>query len=127
MLLSLFSSLYEALIGPSTDYTDFEDHLFNDVGLLTLVVSAIICFVFYILLGRWKSVWYTRTHWALTILLCGLIGFCLAYFISRNALGIVDGYVIRFALFNALIAAIYFVILSFLFKPFSIFSKRTPL
>ena len=127
MLLSLFSALYEALIGASADYTDFADHLFNDVGLLTFVVSAVICFVFYIVLGRWKSVWYTRTHWALTILLCALIGFGLAYFISKNALGIVDGYIIRFALFNALLAAIYFIVLSFAFKSFSIFSKRTPL
>ena len=124
--MSLFTGLYEALIGQSTEYTDFEDHLFNDVGLLTLVSAIAVALIFYVLLGRWKSVWYTRTHWAITILLCAAIGYLLAYFISKSALGVVDGYVIRFALFNALIAAVYFILLSFALKPFSIFSKRIP-
>lgn len=126
MLLSIFSTLYEALIGENAENPEFRDHLFSSVGLFTLLTAAAICFVFYILLGRWKSVWYTKAHWGITVLLCGIAGFTLAFVLTKNDLGDWDSYIIRFALFNALFAAIYFVIFSFLLKPFSIFSKRTP-
>jgi hypothetical protein len=38
-----------------------------------------------------------------------------------------DSFMIKFGLINALYAVIYFIILSFLLKRFSIYSKRTPL
>lgn len=126
MLLSVFSALYESLVGQSSDYTEFRDHLFTYVGILTLLSAAAFAVVFYIVLGRWRSIWYNRVHWFITILLSGLVGYLLAYVISKNELGIADSYVVRFAMFNALIAAIYFILLSFACKPFSIYAKRIP-
>ena len=126
MLLSVFSSLYETFIGVNQDYTEYRDHLFGYVGLFTLLMAAAYCFVFYIILGRWRGVWYTRTHWAITILLVAVTGYIMAYVITKNELGVSDDYVVRFSLFNALFAAVYFILLSFAAKMFSIYSKRTP-
>lgn len=126
MLLSVFSSLYEAFIGENQEYTEYRDHLFSYIGLFTLLMAAAYCFVFYIMLGRWRGVWYTRVHWAITILLCAITAYIMAYVITKNELGVSDDYVVRFALFNALFAAVCFVLLSFGGKMFSIYSKRTP-
>ena len=128
MLLSIFSAIYEALIGPNSDYSEYRESIFSSVGILSFAFMIVICFLFYVALGRWKGIWYTRTHWFITVFLCAAIGFGLAYFMARDVLGVmdVDGYLLRFASFNALYCALYFIIFSFLFKRFSIFAKRTP-
>jgi len=66
-------------------------------------------------------------HWALTIVLVTTIGFGFAFMQVKGLLGAVDSYLVRFAIFNAVFAAIYFIAFSFFFKNFSIFSKRTPM
>ena len=126
MFLSIFSSLYEIVTGENPDYPEYRESIFNSVGLLTLVISIVICLIFYVILGRWKGVWYSIIHWAITIVICAAIGFGMAFSLSKGELGVTDGYLIRFALFNGVYAAIYFIAFSFFFKNFSIFSKRTP-
>lgn len=126
MLLSIFSSIYELVCSENPDFPEYREGIFNSVGLITLLTAVVICLLFYVALGRWKGVWYTGVHWAITIFICAAIGFGLAYSLAKGELGAVDGYLIRFALFNAVFSAVYFIAFSFLFKNFSIFSKRTP-
>lgn len=127
MLLSIFSNLYELVIGSNADFPEYRQGIFDSVGLFTLVMAIVLCLLFYVALGRWKAIWYTTVHWVITIVIVALIGFAFAYTQSKGQLGSVNSYLIRFAIFNSIFAAIYFIALSFLFKNFSIFSKRTPI
>ena len=127
MLLSIFSALYELVCGVNKNYPEYRQQIFNSVGLLTVIIALAICIIFYVVLGRWKMVWYNNVHWGFTIVICAVICFLLAFLTTKNVLGLVDGYLWLFAIFNAVYSVIYFVIFSFLFKKFSIFSKRTPI
>jgi len=127
MLLSIFSLFYELIIGENSDFPEYREGIFDSVGLITFIIAIVICILFYIVLGRWKAIWYTTMHWALTIVLVTTIGFGFAFMQVKGLLGAVDSYLVRFAIFNAVFAAIYFIAFSFFFKNFSIFSKRTPM
>ena len=127
MFLSVFTNLYEMVIGENSDYPEYRDSLFGSIGVLTFIISIIFCVLFYVVLGRWKEIWYNRAHWGITIAILSAIGFGLAFLQSKNLLSISVGYLIMFASFNAIFAAIYFILFSFLFKNFSTFSKRTPI
>lgn len=127
MLLSIFSTLYELIIGENTDYPEYQAGIFDSVGLITFVIAIVVCLLFYVALGRWKAVWHTTIHWVITILLVAIVGFGFAFSQAKGEIGAYDSYMIRFAAINALYAVIYFIAFSFLFKNFSIFSKRTPI
>ena len=127
MLLSIFAPLYELIIGKNADFPEYREGIFDSVGLITFIIAIVICMLFYLVLGRWKLVWYTTAQWVITIALVAAIGFGYAFAQAKGQLGDVDSYLVRFAIFNALYAAIYFIAFSFLFKNFSIFSKRTPI
>jgi hypothetical protein len=126
MLLSVFPVLYELFCGHNKNYPEYKEQIFTSVGTLSLIIPLVICFLFYVVLGRWKMVWYSNKHWGITIFVCALIGFFLAFFITKNILGLIDAYVWIFAFINAILAAVYFIAFSFLFKNLSIYSKRTP-
>lgn len=127
MLLSIFSILYELIIGNNSDYPEYRDGIFDSVGLISLVVALGFCFVFYVVLGQWKAIWYTKTHWLLTVLIVAVFGFGFAYSQAKGITGDYDSYVVRFSFVNGVYSALYFVGFSFLLKNFSIFSKHTPI
>jgi len=122
----IFSFLYEIFCGENTDSPEYRDSIFNSVGLLTIFIALIICLLFYLVLGRWKNVWYKLIHWVITIILLAIICFSVAYGIAKSEIGYANGYLIKFAIFNALFSIFYFIGLSFICKQFSIFSKHTP-
>jgi len=127
MQLSIFSTLYEFAIGQNQDYPEYDEVVFSSVGWLTLAAALLIAFLFYIVLGRMKPIWHHTSHWFITAFLTGILGFAIAFALSKDELQISpDGYLIRFACFNLLYAMIYYFICSLLLKHFSIFSKRTP-
>lgn len=126
MLLSIFTSMYEVFIGANSDYPEYREGIFDSVGLVSFVVAICMCLLFYVLLGRWKNIWYTRGHWAVTLILTAVIGFAFAYSQGKSHTSVADSYLIRFAAFNALYSALYFAVFSLLFKNFSIYSKRIP-
>lgn len=126
MLLTIFSPIYEALCGTNSDYTEYRDQIFGSVGTITLAVVILMLLLFYVVLGRWKMVWFNKVHWAITIVITAICGLLIAYFSAKNVLQLVDGYLWRFAVINAIYAAIIFILFSLLFKNLSIFSKRTP-
>lgn len=127
MFLSVFASLYELILSTHQDYSDeFETNIFPAVGIITFVIAIVFCLLFYVVLGRWKNIWYSVTHWVITIVIVAAIGFGLAIMQAKNAIELFDNYILLFALYNALFAAVVFIAFSFLFKNFSIFSRRTP-
>lgn len=127
MLLSIFSLLYEFVIGQNQEYPEYDDTVFTSVGWLTLAAAMLIAFLYYIVLGRMKPIWHHTSHWFITAFITGLLGFAIAFALSKDELQITaDAYLIRFASFNLLYAMIYYFIASLLLKNFSIFSKRTP-
>jgi len=127
MLLSIFSEIYQALIGKNDDPI-YEDEVFFAVGLFTLLIAFVSGIVFYIGLGRWKPLFYGFKHWIITLLLVLTLTGLLALQQSKDATQTAgfDAYMVRFAMFNALYAVICFIIFSLLLKRFSIFAKRTP-
>jgi len=127
MLLSIFSPLYEFIIGENADFPEYREGIFDSVGFITFLIAVVICLLFYVALGRWKAIWYTLLHWALTIIIVAAIAFGFAFTQSKGQIGTVDSYLVRFAIFNAIYAAVYFIAFSFIFKNFSVFSKRTPI
>lgn len=126
MLLSIFTSMYEALIGANPDYPEYREGIFSSVGLFTLLLALVVCIIFYAGLGRWKPVFHKPGHWVITLVLVAIISFLLAYFQAKGTLATTDSYTTRFALFNALYGVIYFIIFSLILKRFSIFAKHTP-
>lgn len=126
MLLSIYWYLFEPIIGVNANNPEYRESLFGSVTLISLLMAGIFCVCFYLALGRWRSIWHTLSHWIVTLFLCGLAGYTLAYLQAKSAIGAVDGYMIRFAIFNAVYSSVFFFVFSLLFKNFSIYSKRTP-
>ncbi len=62
MLLSIFSFLYELVAGDNPEYPEYRERIFDSVGTLTFVLAAIVAFLFYMVLGRWKMIWYNNFH-----------------------------------------------------------------
>ncbi|PJJ83518.1 hypothetical protein [Mucilaginibacter auburnensis] len=127
MLLTIFSPVYEALCGAHPDYTaEYRGSIFGSVGTITLAIIVAMLLLFYVVLGRWKMVWFNLIHWGVTVLITAIICFFIAYLSAKNVLELVDGYVWRFAVINAIYTAVIFILLSLIFKNLSVFSKRTP-
>lgn len=126
MIASLFSFLYELLAGENAEYPEYREEVFDSVGVFTVVSSLIVALVFYVWLGRWKMIWYNSSHWVISLTFCAMVSFGLSFLLTKNEIGLIDGYLIRFSLFNSLFAAVLFFLFSLVLKPFSIFSKHTP-
>lgn len=126
MVSSIFSSLYELVTGNNPDYPEFREQIFDSVGLFTVMMSLVVAVAFYAVLGRWKMVWYNLTHWTITLVVCAVMGFVFAYLLTKSELGLVDGYVIRFSIFNTVYAALFFFLFSLIGRYVSIFSRHTP-
>lgn len=124
----MFQKIYELLCGRNADPT-YATNIFPSVGLFTLIFAIVFALVFYLALGRWKNVWYTRWHWVITIILLAVLSGVFGLFQAKGETGAdsFDSFMIKFSLINAVYAVIYFIILSFLLKRFSIYSKRTPI
>ena len=124
----MFQKIYELLCGKNDDPT-YATTIYPSVGLYTLIFALVFALVFYIALGRWKNVWYTRTHWVITMVLLAALSGVFGLFQAKGETGAdsFDAFMIKFSLFNGIYAAVYFIILSFLLKRFSIYSKRIPI
>ena len=126
MLLSFFSGLYETLAGPNNEVPEYRDGIFSSVGMLTIIIVLAIAAVFYLLLGRWRTIFHRLPHWIITLVAVAIFGFSFAFAQASGSIGSSDSYTTRFALVNALLAMVYFFLFSILLKKFSIYAKRTP-
>lgn len=127
MILSIFSSLYQALIGKNDDPI-YEDEIFFTVGLFTLIIALGVAILYYLGIGRWRAVFCHLKHWIVSLFIVLIVTGLLALQQSKSVTqaDAFDAYMVRFAMFNALFAIVGFFIFSLLLKRFSIFAKRTP-
>src|SRR5688572_21836894 len=115
-LLSIISNIYEWCIGKN-DNPIYNEEVFFSVGIFTFLIALVLCFLFYFWLGRWKPVFYRLNHLFITMALVAATAGWLAVSQSKGATqeNNLDAYMIRFSLFNALIGALCFFILSYFF------------
>ena len=123
----MFITLYELWLGQNNDPI-YADEIFTPVGLITLMVSIILAAIFYVILGRWRSVFAGKGPWVITLVAVLIFAFAYAmwYAMDRTGADESDSYMTGFGAINALYAAIYFFVFSILLKRFSIFAKHTP-
>ncbi|WP_128544887.1 hypothetical protein [Larkinella soli] len=123
----MFVALYELWLGQNNDPI-YADEIFTPVGVITLFVSLGLAALFYLLLGRWRSVFYRTPHWIIVLVVAGIFGYAYALYYALGATGAeeTDSYMQGFGGINLLYALIYFFIFSLVLKRFSIFAKRTP-
>jgi len=126
MLLSIFSTLYELISGINQNIPEYAGEIYDNVGIPTLIIVGIITAIFYLLLGRWKPVFFKTGHWIFTLLLTATIAGTFAFTSAMEVIGTADSYMLRFSLMNGIFSAILFFILSIILKRLSIFAKRTP-
>lgn len=126
MLLSIFSNLYQLISGAHHSVPDYVSEVYDNVGVPTLIIVVLITAIFYLLLGRWKPVFFKTGHWIFTLLLTTIIAGVFAFTSALKVIGEYDSYMLRFSLMNGILAAVVFFILSIVLKRLSIFAKRTP-
>ena len=128
ILLDIFTNLYESIIGIDNSGLDYQN-TFKGVGLITIIIAVGVCLLFYLLLGRWKPVWFKLSHWLITLAINSIL--CFAIAILQASSGVegfsLGGYVLKFAFLNAILGDILFFITSLLIKRYSKFSKLIPL
>lgn len=126
LLTSVWTSMYEAFIGPNVNFPEYRSGIFSTVGLMSLLLAIVVCAVFYAALGRWKPVFHKPLHWLITLVLTAVAGFVFAWSQAAGTIATSDSYTFSFGLFNALYVSLYFAIFSLLLKRVSIFAKHTP-
>ena len=147
MFQKLFTSLYEALLGPAAPPSlipVYQQSIFPGVGLGTLFGTALVgALLFYLLLNRVLTTSFYKTgHWFAMLLLVAVASAVLVYSQAHsvvvetlNASGEQLGqleqsaynrYVLGFLMVNALFGALFFVVWSFAIKPFSTNARTTP-
>lgn len=126
MLLGIFSNIYELISGVNINNPEYDDEIYSNVGLVTLVIVLCITILFYLLIGRWRPIFCSIYNWIFTLLLtsigCGILAFASA----KDVIGQADTYMIRFSIMNGVLSAVFFILLSIAMKRLSIFAKRTP-
>ena len=147
MFQQLFTSLYEALLGlpePAMLTQAFENSIFPGVGLATLFGLGLLgALFFYLVLNRLMTTPYYQTkHWLVVLLVLALLAGGLAWWQAREVVyevlegrGVVipagsesaySRYVLGFAVVNALLGALFFVLWSFIVKGLSPNARVTP-
>jgi hypothetical protein len=126
MLLTIFSGLYELISGANPDVPNYIDDVYDTVGQITLIMVFVLILIFFLALGRWKPIFHKLGHWLITLILTMGLSFIIAFVTAKDNIGEIDSYMYRFSLMNAVFAAVVFILLSLVFKPMSVFSKRTP-
>lgn len=126
MLLSVFTPVYEALIGANPLNPEYHDGIFSSVGLVSVFITLVFAMVYYAVFGRWKPVFHKLWHWLLTLSLAGIFCFVVAYRFSGSEIGMTDAYTLKFACINMLYMVLLFVLLSILLRRVSIYAKHTP-
>lgn len=126
MSLSIFTPIYEILLGVNTTTPEYREGIFTSVGATTAITTGVLSAIFYLALGLWKPVWHKRSHWFIFLTIAIILGFYFSFAITSKELGSFDHYAFMFAWVNAIYAAATFFLFSLGFKRFSIFAKRTP-
>ncbi|MCX6318985.1 MAG: hypothetical protein NTW29_17030 [Bacteroidetes bacterium] len=127
---NFFSKLYEVLFRSGTFSDDlYQEGLYSQLGFIALFSAGLLAVFFYYILNRPSfSRWY---HWLVIMGVCFVINYILGVIIPRSrfsSLNISYGseYWV-FALFNGIIACLFFTVVSFTIRWWSRNCKGTPI
>lgn len=125
-----FAELYE-LFFYSVPFSDdlYEQELYSPLGICVLLIGLTFVILFYYLINRPSfSRWY---HWVVILLANFVIAFVIGFILPYNkfeAMGLeYESEYYTFALFNALIATIVFILFSYTLRWWSTNAKQTPI
>lgn len=147
MLQKFFSALYQTFLGnpdPASLIPVYRQSIFPGVGLSTLFLALAMALVFYVVLNRLLTTsWFKTRHWALVLLLTAILGATIAWQQAAAAVGdqlaqtgeelttgqaaTLKRYLWGFSATNALVAVLFYVLLSFAVKSLSVSARTTPL
>lgn len=146
MLQKLFTSLYQAVLGspdPASLIPVYRQSVFPGVGLSTFFLALVLVLAFYVVLNRVLTTPYFKTnHWAVVLLLSAVLGATIAWQkaaadinaqlastgqqLAVGEAATLKRYLWGFTATNALVAALFFVLLSFVVKSLSVSARTTP-
>jgi hypothetical protein len=146
MLQQLFTSLYQAVLGnpdPASLIPVYRQSVFPGVGLYTLFLALGLGLLFYVVLNRVLTTPYFKTsHWAVVLLLSAVLGATIAWQkaaadinaqlastgqqLAVGEAATLKRYLWGFTATNALVAALFFILLSFVVKSLSVSARTTP-
>ena len=128
-----FNALYAALIGllydrKPVDFGLYKTEIFNSVGLYTLLMTAALVLAFYYVFNHAISLgtWYRPRHWLLVLLLAAGLGALLAFRVGTGLEALRGPYLRYFIIVNTLVAPLWYVVLSLVFKRWSRHARTTP-
>jgi hypothetical protein len=128
----MFTRLYPALISifqsqRPADYGIYKTQLFDLVGWSTLGVALLLVVAFYYIFNSaLRTGMFRTTHWVLTLALAAGLGTFLAYNLSKGHGAEAGSYLGYFMVVNAVVAALWFLLLSVLLKRWSTYARTTP-
>ena len=127
---NLFAKLYELLFKSGTFSDDlFQEELYAPLGIIAFIVALALAVLFYYVINRPSfSRWY---NWLSIMAICFVVNYGIGVVIPKNkfkSLNIIYGseYWI-FAIFNALVACLFYIITSFIIRWWSRNCKGTPI
>ncbi len=128
----LFASLYESkpigFYDPTFSQQVFEEYLYQRYGLVLLISTLVMVFVYYKALD--KPAFAKIVVWTIVLAVTALINFGYLLADSRAVLESAgfefDGEYVSLAISNGIYTAILFVILSLIVKNFSISNSKVP-
>jgi hypothetical protein len=146
MLQQLFTSLYQAVLGnpdPASLIPVYRQSVFPGVGLYTLFLALGLALLFYVVLNRVLTTPYFKTsHWAVVLLISAVLGATIAWQkaaadinaqlastgqqLAVGEAATLKRYLWGFTATNALVAALFFILLSFVVKSLSVSARTTP-
>jgi hypothetical protein len=146
MLQQLFTSIYQAILGnpdPASLIPVYRQSVFPGVGLYTLFLALGLALLFYVVLNRLLTTPYFKTsHWAVVLLLSAVLGATIAWQkaaadinaqlastgqqLAVGEAATLKRYLWGFTATNALVAALFFILLSFVVKRLSVSARTTP-
>jgi hypothetical protein len=146
MLQQLFTSIYQAILGnpdPASLIPVYRQSVFPGVGLYTLFLALGLALLFYVVLNRVLTTPYFKTsHWAVVLLLSAVLGATIAWQkaaadinaqlastgqqLAVGEAATLKRYLWGFTATNALVAALFFILLSFVVKSLSVSARTTP-
>lgn len=128
----MFDFLYSYTVG--NDYTyinEFRESVFTNIGVVTLIVSLVLCLLYYPVINRITDKMDQFVHWVIFLVLAGVFGGVYALVTANNyivgILGDTEPQVpVLLWVMNGVYALLYFFVFSILLKKSSKFATKTP-
>ena len=125
----LFATIYQFFYYDQFSDDIYSEELYSPLGLIAILGSLFFVCLFYYIINRPSfSRWY---HWLLILVTNFIIQLVIGIYLPLTAfsalnLGYQNEYYI-FGLMNAIIASLFFILMSFLLRWWSTNAKRTPI